>query len=267
MPKLEQPITLPIYKITEENPTVKTFYFKIDLQALPGQFIMFWLPGTDQKPFGVSYQKDGLTGVTICKVGPTTEKIFALKADDLVGLQGPYGTFYQTDQAKNLVLVAGGYGAAPLSFLAEANPDKNIDFIIGAQCKEKLLFSERFKKQINLTLHQCTDDGSCGFKGFTTAKLGEILKTKKVDLICACGPELMQAKVVEICGQANIPCQISLERYIKCGIGLCGQCTVDPLGIRMCKEGPVISAELVKKIYEFGQYHRDATGKKIYFRK
>ncbi|MFA5076147.1 MAG: dihydroorotate dehydrogenase electron transfer subunit [Patescibacteria group bacterium] len=262
---IEQPKVIPIKKIIEENSTVRTFYFDLDLKAKPGQFIMLWLPRVNLKPFGVSYQKDGLTGVTICKVGPATEKIFQLKPGDLVGIQGPYGTHYQTNGIKNLVLVAGGYGAAPLSFLAEENLDKNIDLIIGAQCQEKLLFAERFAKT-KIKLHQCTDDGSCGFKGFTTTKLEEIIKIKKVDLVCACGPELMQEKVIEICGRHQIPCQISLERYIKCGIGLCGQCVVDPLGIRMCKEGPVISAELVKKIYEFGQYHRDATGKKIFFK-
>ncbi len=264
--KLEQPITLPIKKIVQENPTVKTFYFDIDLKAQPGQFIMLWLPRIDQKPFGISYQKNGQTGVTICKVGPFTEKVFELKEGDLAGLQGPYGTYFKTDPAKNLALVAGGYGAAPLSFLVDANQDKNIDFIIGAQCQEKLLFEDRLK-QAGVNLHQCTDDGSCGFKGFCTDKLKEIVKTKKIDLVCACGPELMQNKVVEICGQNNIPCQISLERYIKCGFGICGQCVVDPLGIRMCKEGPVISDKLVKQIYEFGKYHRDATGTKIYFKK
>lgn len=267
MIKLEQPITLPIKKIVRENSVIKTFYFDINLDAQPGQFIMFWLPGVDQKPFGISYQQNGQTGVTICKVGPTTEKIFQLKVGDLVGLQGPYGTHYQTNDVQNLVLVAGGYGAAPLSFLADANTDKKIDFIIGAAGRDKLLFADKLNKYQNLTLHQCTDDGSCGHHGFCTDVLEKILAEKKIDLVCTCGPELMQTRVLEICGQANTPCQISLERYIKCGFGVCGQCTVDPLGIRMCKEGPVISAELVKQIYEFGRYHRDATGKKIYFKK
>ena len=104
MTKLEQPITVPIKKIVEDNSLTKTFYFDLDLKAKPGQFIMFWLPGVDLKPFGVSYQKNGVTGVTICKVGPVTEKMFALKIGEIVGLQGPYGTFFDTSQAKNRVL-------------------------------------------------------------------------------------------------------------------------------------------------------------------
>lgn len=265
MTKLEQPITLPIKRIVEENTVTKTFYFDLDLKAKPGQFIMFWLPGIDLKPFGISYQKNGVTGITICNVGPVTEKIFKLKENDVVGLQGPYGTFFDTAQADNITLVAGGYGAAPLSFLADANPDKNIDFIIGAQTKEKLLFEKRLKKA-GVTLHQCTDDGSCGFKGYSTDKLEELIANQKPDLVCSCGPELMQNKVIEICEKNTIPCQISLERYIKCGFGLCGQCVVDPLGIRMCQEGPVLSSEIVKQISEFAQYHRNGSGQKMYFK-
>jgi len=266
MPKLEQPITYPIKKIVQENNLVKTFYFDLDLKARPGQFIMFWLPGVNQKPFGVAYQQKGVTGITICKVGPTTEQIFQLKPGDYVGLQGPYGTHFQTGGTKTIILVAGGYGAAPLSFLADTLTDREVHFIIGAQTKDKLIFADRLKKT-GANLHQCTDDGSCGFKGFTTAKLELVLKEVKADLVCAVGPEIMMNKVMEICDQQKIDCQISLERYIKCGFGLCGQCVVDPLGIRMCKEGPVLSADLVKKITEFGQYHRDASGQKIYFKK
>lgn len=266
MNKLEQPITLPIKRIVEENNYIRTFYFEIDLKTKPGQFIMFWLPGVNQKPFGISYQQNGETGITICNVGPTTQKIFELKENDLVGLQGPYGTYFKTEKAKNIVLVAGGYGVAPLAFLADENKNKEIYFIIGAQTKEKLIFEKRLKKA-GVILHQCTDDGSYGFAGFTTDKLALLLQEIKADLVCAVGPEMMMNKVIAICEKNKIPCQISLERYIKCGFGLCGQCVVDPLGLRMCQEGPVLSSKTVKKITEFCQYHRNGSGQPIYFKK
>lgn len=260
----EKFITLPIKKIVQENSKVKTFYFDGNLGAKPGQFILFWLPGVDQKPFAISYQENNTTGITICRVGPFTEKVFKLKAGEQVGLQGPYGTFFKTGKKKNIVLVAGGYGAAPLAFLANENTDRDIDFIIGAKSKEKLIF---LKKNENGKhhLHYCTEDGSFGFHGYVTEKLKEIIRDKKIDLVCSCGPELMQFEIVKICQQERIPCQISLERYIKCGIGLCGHCVVDPLGIRMCKEGPVISGKLARRILEFGKYYRDAMGRKINF--
>lgn len=261
--QVEKFITLPIQKIVQENSKVKTFYFNCNLGAKPGQFILFWLPEVDQKPFAVSYQDKKQTAVTICQVGPFTEKVFQLKAGEQVGLQGPYGTFFKTGKKKNIVLVAGGYGAAPLAFLANKNTDKNIDFIIGAKSKEKLIFLKKNKNSKH-RLHYCTEDGSFGFRGYVTEKLKEIMRDKKIDLVCSCGPELMQYEVIKICQQEKTPCQISLERYIKCGIGLCGHCVVDPIGIRMCQEGPVISDKLALKISEFGKYHRDASGKKIY---
>ena len=75
------------------------------------------------------------------------------------------------------------------------------------------------------------------------------------------GPEIMEMKVAEICYKNNIPFEVSLERYMKCGFGICGQCCVDPVGWRMCVEGPVIDGEKLKKITEFGKYHRTASGK------
>lgn len=261
---LEKFITLPIKKIIQENYKVKTFYFNCNLKAKPGQFILFWLPGVGQKPFAVSYQKNNKTGITICRVGSFTDKVFKLRVGEKIGLQGPYGTFFKAGKKKNIVLVAGGYGMAPLHLLASEHPDKNIDFIIGAKNKKKLIFLRKLKNN-NLRLHYCTDNGSFGFRGPVTEKLKEIIKNKKIDLICVCGPELMQFEIVKICQKEKIPCQISLERYIKCGLGLCGCCVVDPLGIRMCKEGPVISDKLALKISEFGKYRRNAIGQKINF--
>lgn len=72
----------------------------------------------------------------------------------------------------------------------------------------------------------------------------------------------MLVKVSDLSFRSRIPSQLSLERYMKCGYGLCGNCVVDPLGIRLCTDGPVISNELCRKITEFGKYHRDHLGKK-----
>ena len=74
-------------------------------------------------------------------------------------------------------------------------------------------------------------------------------------------------KVMDICQKHKIPMEASLERYMKCGYGICGSCCVDPNGLRMCKEGPCIDKEIAKKVTEFGLYHRDASGKKIFFKK
>ena len=110
----------------------------------------------------------------------------------------------------------------------------------------------------------CTDDGSVGYQGFTTGKLEELLREdSEFDLIITCGPELMMKKVVEIGERYNIPVQVSLERYMKCGIGLCGQCALDEEGLCVCRDGPVFWGDRLKYISEFGKYKRDESGSKV----
>ena len=260
--KIEQPITVKVEKIIDEAKDIKTFIFKHKLEAKPGQFIMFWLPRINQKPFGVSYLKEDSFGVTVSKVGPFTEEVFKLKENSYVGIQGPYGKEFEI-RGTNVVLVGGGYGTAPLAFLADEliKKNKDVTFIIGAKTKEYLVYEKRFENK-KIKIMYCTDDGSYGKKGFTTDVLKDIIN-EKIDMIYTCGPEIMMKKVIEISDLNNIECQVSLERYMKCGFGICGQCVVDPLGIRVCKEGPVFDKEIIKKISEFGEYKRDATGKKI----
>ena len=199
------------------------------------------------KPFGVSYLKDNSFGITVCKVGPFTDKLFKLKKGDVVGIQGPYGNSFSTT-TKNAVLVAGGYGAAPLGFLADTLVKKGtkVTFIIGAKCDDELVYKQRFKNsKVNLIM--TTDDGSCGRKGFTTDVLKNFLQiNKKVDMIYSCGPEIMTKGVFRIAQGKNIRIQASLEAYIKCGIGICDECSI--CGQRICKDGPVFDEYQLKKL-------------------
>lgn len=261
----EKPVVLKVEKVVDEGENLKTIFFNYPLNAKPGQFIMLWLPGAGQKPFSISYQDKKSFGITIFGVGDFTNKLLEIKKGDKLGIQGPYGTGYSL-KGKNVALVGGGCGSASLAMLADELKSKgtNVHFIMGAKSKNGLLYMKRYdNKKTNLI--SCTDDGSFGFKGFTTLALTELLKKEKIDMIYTCGPEIMMKKVIAISDEFNIPCEISMERYMKCGFGICGQCVVDPLGIRICKEGPVLSKEIVKQITEFGHYKRDASGKKINF--
>src|SRR3990167_5739084 len=96
-------------------------------------------------------------------------------------------------------------------------------------------------------------------------KKGKMKNTDPIDQVFACGPEMMLKAVSELTAKYKIPSQLSLERYMKCGYGICGNCVVDPLGIRLCTEGPVVKNDACVKIEEFGKYHRDALGKKHTF--
>lgn len=260
---MEQPTMLEIKEIKDEAKDFKTFIFKHDLKATPGQFIMLWLPDIDEKPFSISQQDEKEFGVTILKVGKFTEELFKLKEGDKVGIRGPYGHGF-TLKKGNTVLVGGGCGVAPLGLLADElkKLGSNINFITGARCKDSLIFQDRLENA-KITTLPATDDGSFGFKGFTTQLLEDFLSKNKVEIVYSCGPEIMMKFIIDICEKNNIPCEVSLERFMKCGIGVCGHCCMDNSGALACKDGPVFSGKTAKDMTEFGNYRRTDSEKKV----
>lgn len=263
------PRTFRIIAVKRETEMVQTFTLDGSLGAHPGQFVMLWLPGVDEIPMSVAFDDGKTLRVTFFAVGDTTKELAKCGKGDLVGLRGPFGTYYQWEKGQRLALVAGGYGAAPMYFTAyEALKDGcSLDVIVGARGKEHLLYIDELKALPRTTLHIATNDGSVGHKGFNAEILEELLakKTHGIDQVFACGPEMMLVKVSEIAYERGVPAQLSFERYMKCGYGLCGNCTVDELGIRLCVEGPVLNNDLARKVAEFGHYHRDELGKKHLF--
>ena len=142
---------------------------------------------------------------------------------------------------------------------------KNSTIIQGAKSKEYLLYlkDENLLKIIeknNNKIICCTDDGSYGIHGFTTDVLKELIN-KKVKTVYTCGPEIMIKKVFEICEKNKIECQAALERYIRCGFGVCGACVCgDQL---VCKDGPVFKSEQLRQMKDFGKYALLKSGKKV----
>jgi dihydroorotate dehydrogenase electron transfer subunit len=104
-----------------------------------------------------------------------------------------------------------------------------------------------------------------GYKGLATEIAEDLIKNTRSDTIYTCGPELMMVGLLKIAEKENLRFQASLERYMKCGCGICGTCALDPTGDLVCKEGPVFTAGDLLKIEEFGKYHRDSTGIKTDF--
>jgi dihydroorotate dehydrogenase electron transfer subunit len=257
-------VTLKVAHAVQENPSVKTLYFDYNIGARPGQFVMLWLPGVGERPMSISHCAKERFGVSVADVGGFSSAIMKVKAGDLAGFRGPFGTSFSFVKEKSLALVSGGCGCAPLAFLADEAlaKGKKVFFLQGARSKNLLFFTERMRKA-GAEVLVSTDDGSAGSKGFVTELLKSVLQKNKIGKICTCGPEIMMKKVVEISDEFKTPCEISLERYMKCGIGICGQCCTDPLGIRMCTEGPVIKKETAKRISEFGKYRRDASGRRV----
>jgi dihydroorotate dehydrogenase electron transfer subunit len=260
-------IVMPIAQTQEETKTSKTFFFDYKLNSSPGQFVMLWLPGVGEKPISVSGEKEGRFSVTVCAVGPVSKAICNLKKGDKLGFRGPFGTHYSIPKdATSIAVVGGGYGSAPLAYLCEhaIAQGKKAYFIEGARDSAHLLFAERMR-EAGAEVLLATDDGSEGVRGFPTDLLKDALKAHKIDKVFACGPEIMMKKAAEISAHFKVSSEVSMERYMKCGIGVCGQCAVDELGICLCKEGPVISGKLALSLKEFGNYFRDSSGKKVEF--
>lgn len=261
---------VPIVRIHEENPHTRTFFFKHRLEAKPGQFVMLWQPGFDEKPMSVAFDdpKSGEFALTVAKVGPSTEHLFMLKKGDRLGVRGPYGTNYSLPEKpkhKRLIMVGGGFGSAPLRFLTEqAVPQGfHVDFIQGARSIDRLILQKDIHA-LGAHLHVATNDGSEGIKGLVTDVLETLMSKNKYDAVYTCGPELMMQAVGKLSESHDVPCQVSVERYMKCGFGVCGQC--DCGGLLTCVEGPVVSYADIKKNPEFGVFHRDGAGLKHYFK-
>jgi dihydroorotate dehydrogenase electron transfer subunit len=281
-----RPKILPIKKIVKETENIWTFIFDYSEfshfgASKPGQFVMLWIPGVDEKPFSIAYDDGKEFWLTIAKVGPATVELFKLKTGDLIGVRGPFGTHYEFVAGEHLALLAGGYGAAPMYNVACAAlaVGCKVEFIVGARNKDLLLYEGRVKELAKkykgkIKYHAATDDGSAGYKGYNTDVLAQVLKKKaglwdgnvrgdKIDRVFACGPEIMMKKAAEMAVKAKTKCQISLERYMKCGFGVCGQCCMDDSGICVCKDGPVYDGAAALKLREFGRYHRDGVGRMV----
>ncbi len=245
-----RPVNVVITKVVEGTPTIKTFFFDTSFELIPGQFVMVWIRGVDELPMALSYEN----AITVQKVGTATSALFELGECDSIGIRGPFGNGFDIKEG-HVLLVAGGVGAAPLAPLAEraGASGAKVTTLLGAKTKDEILFRERFEAVGDVRV--ATDDGSEGKHGFVTQL---IEKPESYNQIYCCGPEIMMKKVLD----KVIPsrAQFSLHRYIKCGIGICGACCVD--GLRVCKDGPVFSGDVLKKT-EFGVYRRNECGEKV----
>ena len=259
---MNYPIVVKITKTKKENTEIKTLFFKYPEKIIPGQFFMIWIPDVDEIPMSASYVDNNTKAITFRKVGDATNALFKLKEGDKVGVRGPYGNGFKID-GKNVLFIGGGTGIANIAPAVEkATKNKiNSTVILGVKNKKELFFEDRVKK-CGAEIYISTDDGSRGYKGFASDLAKELLKKNKYDSIITCGPEIMMKKLFEMSG--NIPFQASLERYMKCGIGICGQCTVGK-GLRVCEEGPIFDGKILKQIEDFGVFKRDASGRKVGF--
>lgn len=259
---------LKVSAIRQDAPNLKTYTFEYNLRAKSGQFVMVWMPGVDEVPMSIGWQTDKVFELGIADAGDCTHAIHErIKVGDKLGIRGPYGTNFDYKPYDEIICVGGGSGTPPMLNLAQRAREegKKVTMIQGGRSKDFLLYHDLFKK-IGVEELQCaTNDGSFGHKGYCTdlvAKKLESIKGKKA-CVYTCGPEGMMVSVAQMSEKNGLDCQVSLERYMKCGFGICGQCCMDDTGIRICKDGPVLSGKIALSLREFGKYHRSASGKVI----
>ncbi|MCR8433254.1 MAG: dihydroorotate dehydrogenase electron transfer subunit [Candidatus Korarchaeota archaeon] len=238
-----------IIKSVRENVLVKSIYlrpFRPLAKPKPGQFVMIWVPNMEEIPMSVSGFYGDHFRISVASVGPTTRVLNELPVGTLVGVKGFLGNALQLGNKKYL-LVGGGYGVAPLVYAMAGirNSHGEAQIVIGARTRDLLLFldeAKRFGK-----VHISTDDGSEGFHGTALDLAKEILSSESFDEVIVCGPEPLLIGVSELCSEYNIQAYVLAERYMKCGIGLCGSCVLDGSGLLVCRDGPVFDARIYLK--------------------
>lgn len=268
----DRPRIVPVEEIRRETPTIKSFIFRDEAcsKASPGQFVMVWIPGLDEVPMGLSTMGPrGLSAITVKRVGEATAALHNLKGGDVIGVRGPYGNGFKLVTG-NIMVVGGGIGVAPLAPLAERlaeAPPNRIIFIIGAAARNELLFLDRISLnlfKIGGKVMVATEDGSQGFRGLATDLADQMLREQKFDMVYACGREEMMKRMFQLAERHKSPLQMSLERIIKCSVGLCGSCTIGKY--RVCRDGPVFFNEQLREVKdELGVFKRNHCGKRIIF--
>ncbi|MDW8107870.1 MAG: dihydroorotate dehydrogenase electron transfer subunit [Armatimonadota bacterium] len=231
--------------------------------AMPGQFVMLRPVRTHaplwRRPYSVlrANPDKGVFSVFYSVQSTFTELLSLKPIGSTVQVLGPLGSYFQPVRAaKRHILVAGGTGAPPLCFLASRlaptlQPDEQLWFLIGARHSDLLVGVDEFRA-LGAEVRVATDDGSRGYKGYVTDLLRQVLEEPTPSAVYACGPNSMLRVVTLMCREWGVPCQISVDAPMPCGIGVCLGCAVKVALAdgsawykRACVEGPVFRAEEV----------------------
>lgn len=250
---------------------------RIARRILPGQFIMLRLAGCDDpllgRPLALYDVVPGSNGnsagldVVYLIVGKMTRRLAALKPDTPLEVWGPLGNGFPPTETEHLVMVAGGIGQTPFPALAReylglwkyGNPPRQvpqarkITLCYGVRSDEYLAGVDDFQR-LGVEVRLSTDDGTAGRHGPVTDLIRPLVEGSPLACrIVCCGPEPMMKAAAKIARDLRLPCQVSLETPMACGIGICFSCVAkirDCSGTwdyrRTCVEGPVFQAEDVQ---------------------
>ncbi len=224
---------------------------RIARDVQPGQFVHVRIAyGVDyllRRPFSVYRTHGDRLEILYQVVGRGTRDLALATPGTEMDMVGPLGCGWRVaEDTAHALLVSGGLGAAPLGMLAEELAVRGIAVTVamGAPCGERLVGRDLFER-VARRVEIATDDGSCGTAGFVTGVCGEMIVEGGYDVVYTCGPEPMQRIVAAQAADAGVACQVSLERLMACGIGVCLSCVVETkCGFRRaCVDGPVFYAK------------------------
>ena len=268
----------------EENVAVARDTYRVRLACppiaqtiLPGQFLMLRLPGCDDPLLGrplalydvVPDTDGGARGLDIVyvAVGKMTRRLAARLPGETLEIWGPLGNGFPPTETEHLVMVAGGIGQTPFLALAReylglhayGDPPRQVPraqrvtLCYGARTKDYLAGVEDFQRG-GVEVRLSTDDGSAGHRGLVTELIRPaVAQSPQACRIVCCGPEPMMEATAKVAGELGLPCQVSLETPMACGLGICFSCVAKIRGPdgtwdyrRTCVEGPVFDAQDVE---------------------
>ena len=232
------------------NEAVADKIFKLILDApdlaqssRPGQFVQVKIADelTLRRPLGIAGTTDGKVTIFYRAVGRGTDILSKKRIGDTLNVLGALGNGFTPRDGK-ILLVGGGMGLAPL--LCAAQIFKSDVLIGGRNFSEVNFWIEEFRPLVE-KIFVTTDDGSFGKRGFVTDLLPDLQSDYAA--VYTCGPEIMMRGVAEFALNKNLPCEVSFEKRMACGLGACLSCSIDTADGRrkVCKDGPVFDAEKV----------------------
>ncbi len=251
-----------IIEIKKFTHNVKLIKIKSNLNPEPGQFIQVGILGIGECPLGPCSYNNQEIEMIIKNAGNVTSAIFKLKKGDSLDIRGPYGKGFPLEKikGKDLIIIGGGTGIAPVSSLIDYiyKNDKNfgdIKIYFGFKDENNILIKNKFKpwkKKFNLTI---TLDEKLGIGNIKTKKgfIHEVIKNEKIKInsentiAFICGPEIMMKNVSEELNNLGIKNNSifwSMERRMECAFGNCGRCLIQD--VYVCKDGPVFNYQEIK---------------------
>lgn len=227
------------------------------ISAAPGQFVQVLLPGKGEKPFSLADSDPVL--LLVRAVGPVSSALASLREGDEVFLRGPYGNSWAPQGPS--CLVGGGSGVAPVHFAARRFRSMVREIFVGGRTSSDLPLLESLSSAADT--RASTEDGSAGVRGLVTDLMRSRIQELSGCEFLNCGPEMMMVKAAELESSVVPPSKIFcvVERYTKCGIGLCGSCALD--GYRICVDGPVFRYPDLAGGRDFGRHKRRASGRLV----